>query len=192
MQPQHHFSSILSSHSVVSAIYNPMDHSTPGLPVHHQLLELPQTHVHWVGDAIQSSQPLLSASPPAFRLSRHQDLFQWVSSPHQVTKLLEFQFHNQFFQWIFRDSFPLEWISLIFLQSMGLSRVFSNSTAQKHTSVLSFLYGPALKSIMTIEKAIALPRQTFVSKVISLLFHILSRFVIAFLPRSKCLLISRL
>ena len=73
---------------------------------------------------------------------------------------------------------------------MGLSRVFSNSTAQKHTSVLSFLYGPALKSIMTIEKAIALPRQTFVSKVMFLLFNMLYELIIAVLPKSKLLLIS--
>ena len=89
-----------------------------------------------------------------------------------------------------QDWFPLGWTGLFSLQSMGLSRVFSNTTVRKHTSALSFLYGPALISIMTIGKAIALPRQTFVSKVISLLFHILSRFVIVFLPRSKCLLIS--
>ena len=61
-----------------------MDCSMPGLPVHHQLLEFTQTHVHWVGDVIQPSQPLLSPSPPAFSLSQHQGLFKWVSSSHQV------------------------------------------------------------------------------------------------------------
>ena len=66
----------------------PMDHSTPGLPVHHQLPEFTQTHVHWVGDAIQPSHPLLSPSPPAFNLSQHQSLFKWVSSSHQVAKVL--------------------------------------------------------------------------------------------------------
>ena len=70
---------------------NPMDCSTPGFPVHHQLLELAQTHVHRVGDAIQPSHPLSSPSSPAFNLSQHQGLFEWVSSLHQVTKLLEFQ-----------------------------------------------------------------------------------------------------
>ena len=69
---------------------DPMNHSIPGLPVHHQLPELAQTHVRWVGDAIQPS-PLLSPSPPAFNLSQHQGLFQWVSSLHQVAKVLEFQ-----------------------------------------------------------------------------------------------------
>ena len=71
-------------------LYNPMDSSTPGLPVHHQLPEFTQTHVHWVGDAIQPSYPLSSPSP-AFSLSQHQDLFRWVSSLHQVAKVLEFQ-----------------------------------------------------------------------------------------------------
>ena len=62
---------------------DPMDCSTPGLPVHHQLLEFTQTHVHWVGDAIQQSHPLSSPSPPAFHLSQHQGLFKWVSSSQQ-------------------------------------------------------------------------------------------------------------
>ena len=70
---------------------NSMDCSTPGFPVHHQLPELAQTHAHWVGDAIQPSHPLSSPSPSAFNLSKHQDLFQWVSSSHQVAKILEFQ-----------------------------------------------------------------------------------------------------
>ena len=76
----------------------PMNHSTPGLPVHHQLLELAQTHVHCVGDAIQPSHPLSSPSPPAFNLSQHQGHFKWVSSLHQVAKLLEFQLQHQSFQ----------------------------------------------------------------------------------------------
>ena len=70
---------------------DPMNRSTPGLPVHHQLLEFTQTHVHWVGDVIQPSHPLLSSSPPAFNLSQHQGLFKWVSSSHLVAKVLEFQ-----------------------------------------------------------------------------------------------------
>ena len=86
----------------------PMNQSTPGLPVHHQLLELTQTHVHRVGDAIQTSRPLSSPSP-AFSLSQHQGLFQWVSSSHQVAKILEFQLQHQPFQWIRRtDPLPLE------------------------------------------------------------------------------------
>ena len=71
---------------------DPMDHSTPGLPVHHQLLEFTQTHIHWVSDAIQPSHPLSSPSPLAPNPSKHQSLFQWVNSSHEVAKVLEFQF----------------------------------------------------------------------------------------------------
>ena len=76
---------------------NPMNCSTLGLPVHHQLQELTQTHVHWVGDAIQPSHPLSSTSPPALNLSQHQSLFKWVSSSHQVAKVLEFRLQHQSF-----------------------------------------------------------------------------------------------
>ena len=81
---------------------DPMDCSMLGLPVHPHLPEFTQTHVHWVGDAIQPSHPLLSPSSLSFNLSQHQGLFQWVSSLHQVAKVLEFQFRHQSFQWIFR------------------------------------------------------------------------------------------
>ena len=84
---------------------HPMDCSTPGLPVRHQLPDFTQTHVHWVGDAIQPSHPLLSPFSPAFNLSQNQGLFQWVSSSHQVAKVLEFQLQYQSFQWIFRNDF---------------------------------------------------------------------------------------
>ena len=79
-------------------LYDPMDCSTPGLPVHHQLPELAQTHVHQVDNAIQPSHPLLSPSPPAFTLYQHQGLFQGVSSSHQVAKVLELQLQHQSFQ----------------------------------------------------------------------------------------------
>ena len=78
---------------------DPMDHSTPSLLVHHRLPEFNQTHVHWVGDAIQLAHSLSSTSPPVLNLSQHQGLFQWVSSSHQVAKVLEFQFQHQSFQW---------------------------------------------------------------------------------------------
>ena len=81
---------------------DPMDSSTLGFPVHHQPPELAQTHVSWVSDAIQPSHPLLSPSPPAFNLSQHQGLFQWVSSSHEVAKVLEFQLQHQSFQWTLR------------------------------------------------------------------------------------------
>ena len=99
------FSSVQFSRSVVTYSLDPMDCSEPGLPVHHQLLEFIQTHVHWVSDAIQPSHPLSSPSPPAFNLSQHQGLFQSVSSLHQAAKVLEFQLQHQSFQWIFRTDF---------------------------------------------------------------------------------------
>ena len=81
---------------------NPMDCSTPDLPVHHQFPEFTQTHVHWVSDAIQSSHPLSSPSTPIFNVSHHQGFCRWVSSSHQVAKVLEFQLQHQYFRWIFR------------------------------------------------------------------------------------------
>ena len=89
---------------------DPMNRSTPGLPVHHQLPESAQAHVHWVGDAIQPSHPLSTPSPPDFNLSQHQGLFQWVSSSHQVAKVLEVQLQHQSFQWIFRTDFLQDWL----------------------------------------------------------------------------------
>ena len=82
-----------------------MNRSPPGLLVHQQLLESTQAHVHWMGDAIQPSHPLSSPSLPAFNLSQHQGLFQWVSSSHQVAKVLEFQLQHQSFQWTPRTDF---------------------------------------------------------------------------------------
>ena len=87
------------SRSVCPTLCNPMNHNTPGLPVHHQLLEFTETHVHRVGDANQPSHPLWSPFPPALNLSQHQGLFKWVSSSHQVAKVLELQLQHQSFQW---------------------------------------------------------------------------------------------
>ena len=87
------------------ALCDPMHCSTSGFPVLHHLPELAQTPVHRVSDAIQPSHPLSSPSPPAFNLSQHQGLFQWVSSLHQVAKVLELQPQHQSFQWIFRTDF---------------------------------------------------------------------------------------
>ena len=140
----HHFSSLWPEKlklftiqfSSVAQLYptlcDPMDCSTPGLPVHHQLSELAQTHVHWFGDAIQPSHSLSSPSPPAFNLSQHQGLFQWVSSLHQLAKVLEFQLQPSVLSMNIQDWFPLGWTGWISLQSKGLSRVFSNTTVQKH------------------------------------------------------------
>ena len=88
-----------------TTLCDPMDCRMPGIPVHHQFLELNQTHVHWIGDSIQPSHPLSSPSSPAFNLSQLQGLFKWVSSSHQVGKVLEFQ--HQSFQRILRTDFLL-------------------------------------------------------------------------------------
>jgi len=110
---------------------NPMDYSMPAFPVHHQIPELAQAHVHQVGDAIQLSHPLSSPSPPAFDLSQHQDLFQWVRWPSGgqcIGVLASASVHPMNIQ----DWFPLGWTGWISLQFKGLSRVFSNTTVQKH------------------------------------------------------------
>ena len=106
-----------------------MNRSTPGLPVHHQLPEFTQTHVHlnrWCHPTISSS---VVPSPSVFNLSQHQGLFKWDSSSYQVAKVLEFQLTHQSFQWIYR-TFRLT--GLTSWQSKGLSRVFSNTTLQNH------------------------------------------------------------
>ena len=102
--PHLHLLHRLFSCSVVSNSLRPaeLDCSPPGLPIYHQLLELPQTHVHRVSDAIQPSHPLSSPSSPALNLSQHQGLSPGVSSSHQVAKGLELQLQHQSFQWIFR------------------------------------------------------------------------------------------
>ena len=86
-------------------VCDPTDCSMLGLPVQHQLPEFTQAHVHWVSDVIPPSHPLSSPSPPTFNLSQHQGLFQWISSSHQVAKVLELQLQHQSFQWIFRTDF---------------------------------------------------------------------------------------
>ena len=103
---------VVQSLSRVS-LCEPMDCSMPGFPVLHYLPEFAQTHVHWVGDAVQPSHHLSSPSPPAFNLSQNQGLFQWVSSSHQLAKVLELQLQHQSFQWIFRvDSHIMRHLSL--------------------------------------------------------------------------------
>ena len=127
---------------------DPMNHSTPGLPVHHQIPEFTQTHVHWVGDTIQPSHPLSSPSPPAFNLSQHHGIFQWVSSLHQVAKVFEFQLWRQSFQWIFRTDFLQG--GLVGSPCSPRDSQESSPTSQFksiNSLVLSFLYSPTLTSI---------------------------------------------
>ena len=117
-------------------LWDPMNHSTPGLPVHHQLPESTQIHFHWVGDAIQPSYPL-SSPPPALNLSQHQGLFQWVSSLHQVAKVLEFQLQHQSFQWTPKDTYrPPNAMCL----SLGCVTLFSASSGPCFCFQLPFDY----------------------------------------------------
>ena len=124
--PVNEILSSVQSLSHVRLFVTPMDCSTPAFSFHHQLPELTQTHVHWVSDAIQPFHPLLSPSP-AFNLSQHQGLLQWVSSSHQMAKVFELQLQHQSFQWI-----SLQLTGWISLQSKGLSRVFANTMIQNH------------------------------------------------------------
>ena len=147
---------------------DPMDWSTPGFPVHCQLLEFAQTHVHRVRDAIQPSCPLSSPSSPAFSISQHQGLFHWVSSSHQVAKVLEFHLQRQSLQWIFRTDFLQD--GLVGSPCSPRDSQESSPTPQFksiNSSVLSFLHSPILTSIHDHRKTIALTRWTFVGKVVS-------------------------
>ena len=166
---------------------NPMDCNTPGLPVHHQLQEFTQTHLHWAGDAIQPSHPLSCPSPPAFNLSQHQGLFKWVSSSHQVANIgVSASASNEYSGLI---SFRMDWLDLLAVQET------LKSLLQQHSSKHQFL-GSAFLTVhlshpyMTTGKTIGLTRWTFIGKVMSLLFSMLSRLVITFLPNSTRLLIS--
>ena len=137
---------------------NPVDCSTPGLPVHHQLPESTQTHVHWVGDAIQPSHPLSSPSPPAFNLSQYQGLFKWVTSLHQMAKVLEFQLQHQSFQWI-QDWFPLEidWLDLFEVQGT-LKSLLQHHGSKASVLSSAFFIVQLSYPYMTTGKTIALTR----------------------------------
>ena len=151
-----------------------MDCSSPLLPVHHQLLEFTQTHVHWVGDGIQLSHLLLSPSPPTLNLSQHQSLFKWVCSLHQVAKILEFQLQHQSYSGLI--SFRMDWLDLLAVQGT------LNNLLQHHSSKALILWHSAFFIVQLSHPYIttALTRWTFVGKVMSLLFNMLSRLVIIF------------
>ena len=128
-EKQHQFSSVSQW---CPTLCDPMSCNTPCLPVHHQLTEFTQSRVHWVGDAIQPSHPLSSPSL-APNSSQHQGLFQWVNSSYEVAKVLVFQLQHQSPPPMHtQDWSPLGWTGWISLQSKGLSRIFSNTTVQKH------------------------------------------------------------
>ena len=162
------FNSVQFSRSVMSDSLQPHDYSTPGLPVHHQLPQLAQTHAHQVSDAIQPSYPLSSPSPPAFNLSQNQGPFQWVSSSHQ----------SKYWSFRFSISPSNEYPGLISFRIDGLDLLAVQGTLkslQHHSSKASILWYSAFFMVqlshpyMTTGKTIALTRWTFVSKVISFL-----------------------
>ena len=173
------FSSVTQS---CTTLCDPMDCSKPGFPIHHQLPEFTQTHVHWVGDATKPSHPLSSPSPPTSNLSQHQGLFKWVISLHQVVKVLAFQLQHQSFRWIFRTD----------LQDGLVGSPCSPRDSQEsptaqfksiNSSVLSFLLICLVQlshPYMTTRKTKALTRQTFVGKVMFLLFNMLSRLIFTY------------
>ena len=190
---------------------HPIDCSMPGFHVFHHLPELAQTYVHWVSDAIQPFCPLSSPSSPAFKLSQNQSfpICQHFASGSQSIRasasasvllkniqdwfplglmgLISFRidWFDLLYDWLVW--FPLGLTGLI-LQSKGLSRVFSNSSKASILRHLAFFMVQLSHPYMTSRKNVSLTRWTFVGKVMSLLFHMLSRFVIAFLPRSKLLI----
>ena len=127
---------------------NLMDYSTPHFTVLHHLPEFAQTHVHWVCDTIQPSHPLSPASPPALNLFQHQGLSQWVSSSHQVAKVLEFQLqHLSFNDYPGLIFFRIDWLDLLAVQGTLNSLLQCHNSKAPNSLVLSLLYGPTLISI---------------------------------------------
>ena len=149
-----------------------MNCSTPGLPVHHQLLEFTQTHMHWVGDAIQPSRPLSSPSPPASNPSQHQGLFQWVNSSHEYCSFsLSISPSNEHPGLV---SFRIDWTDLLAVQRTRKRLLLHHSSKASILRCSAFFTLQLSHPYMTAGKNMALTRQTFVGKVVSLLFNMLS------------------
>ena len=180
---------LISVTQLCPTLYDPMDWSTPGFPVHHQFLELIQTHVHRVGDTIQTFS--VSTSPPAFNLFQHQGLFNetilHIRWPNYWSFSVSISPSNQYSGLI---SFRIDQLDLLVVQGTLKSLLQHHSSKAWILQRSAFFIVQLSHPYMTIGKTIALTRQTFIGKVMSLLFNMLSRLVIAFLPRSKCLLIS--
>ena len=169
---------------------NPMDCSTPGLPVNHKLPKF--TQLMSTESVMPSKHLILSCpSPLDLNLSQHQGLFKWVSSSHEVAKVLEFQLQHQSFQWTPRTDLLLDG-----LVASPCSKVTLKGLFQHYSSKASILWFSTFQLVqfshpyMTSRKTITLTRQTFVGKGMSLVFNMLSRLVITFLPRSKHVWIS--
>ena len=167
---------------------DPMDCNTPGLPVHHSLLEFTQAHVHWIRDVIQLSHPLSSLSPPAFNLSQHQGPFKWTNFQIMWPKYWHFSFSISLSnEYLLLISFRMEWLDLRAIQGNLKHLLQHHSSKLSVLQYSSFLIVQVSHPCMTTGKTIALTRWFFVGKDMSLLFNMLSSLVITFLPRSKCL-----
>ena len=139
------FSSVTQS---CPGVCNPMDCSMSGFPVHHQLLEFSQTHVHLVGNTIQTSHPLSSPSPSPFNLAQHQGLFKWVHSLHQVGKVFKLKLqHSPFNEYSGLISFRIDWFDLLAVQGTLKSLLQHHKFKSISSLLLSLLYGPTLTSI---------------------------------------------
>ena len=173
---------------------NPMDCSTPGFLVLHHLPELAQTHVHWVGDAIQPSHPLPSPCPPAFSLSQHPSIMVFSSESAlciRWSKDWSFSFSiSPSTEYSGLISFRIHWLDLLAVQETPKRFLQQHSSKASVLQRSAFFIVQLSHSHMTTGKSIDLTRWTFVGKVMSLLFNMLSKLVISFLPRSKSLLIS--
>ena len=168
-----------------------MNRNTPRLPVHHQLPEFTQIHIHRVSDAIQPSHPLASPSPPAPNPSQHQSLLQWVNFRIRWPKYWSFSFSispsNEHPGLI---SFRMDWLDLLAVQETLKSLLQHHSSKALILRCSAFFTVQLSHPYMTTGKTIALTRRTFVGRVMSLLLNMLCRMVITFLPKSKRLLIS--
>ena len=152
----------------------PMDCSMPGLPVHHQLPELTQTHVHQVGDAIKPSHPLSSPSPPAFNISHHQGLFFNESVLRtKWPKYWSFNFKSPSSEYSGRISFRIDWLDLLAVQGTLKSLLKHHGSKASILQHSVFFMIRLLHPYMTTRKTIALARRTFVGKVMSLHFNML-------------------
>ena len=166
---------------------SPVNYSMPGLPVHHQLLEFTQTHVHWVGDAFQPSHPLSPPSPPAFSLSQHQGQFFTSGDPQYWSFSFSISPSNEYLGLV---SVRMDWLDLLAVQGTLRSLLQDYSSKASILRHWAFFIVQLSHPYMTTGKTIALTRRTFVGKVVSLFVNMLSRLVITFLPRSERLLIS--
>ena len=181
---------VVQSLNHVRLFATPLDCSKANFPLLHYLPEFAHTHIYWVGDGIQPSHHLSPPSPLALNLSQHQGFFQWVSSSCQVA-CIGTSTSASVLPMNIQGWFPLRLTGLISLQSKRLSKVFSSTSLKASVLRCSAVFIVQLSyPYMTTGKTKALTRRTFVGKVMSLFFNILSRLVITFLPRSKHLLIS--